>query len=87
MTSDMVVHKDERGIELRRSAFIGDDLDAEPVIPVSVLIKERLWVEAGHRDCSKHLPDGHGLEPARAFRDGRRRCNSGRPDGKSQQNG
>ena len=30
MTSDMVVHKDERGIELRRSAVIGNDLDAEP---------------------------------------------------------
>jgi hypothetical protein len=87
MTSDMVVHKDERGIELRRSAFIGDDLDAEPVIPVSVLIKECLWVKVRRGDCSKHLPDGHGLEPARAFRDGHRRCNSGRPDGKSQRNG
>jgi hypothetical protein len=51
MTSDMVVHKDERGIELRRYAFMGDDLDAEPVIPVSVLIKERLWVEVGRRQA------------------------------------
>jgi hypothetical protein len=33
MTSDVVVHKDERGIELRRSPFIGNDLDAEPAIP------------------------------------------------------
>jgi len=62
MTSDMVVHKDERGIELRRSAFIGNDLDAEPAIPVLVFINDRLF-GAGRGDCSKHLPNGHGLEP------------------------
>jgi hypothetical protein len=43
MTSDMVVHKDERGIELRRSAFIGNDLDAERAIPVLVFINDRLF--------------------------------------------
>jgi hypothetical protein len=69
MTSDMVVHKDERGIELRRSAFIGNDLDAERAIPVLVFINDRLF-GARRGDCSKHLPNGHGLEPARAFPDG-----------------
>jgi hypothetical protein len=69
MTSDMVVHKDERGIELRRSAFIGNDLDAEPAIPILVFINDRLF-GAGRGDCSKYLPNGHGLEPARAFPDG-----------------
>jgi hypothetical protein len=58
----MVVHKDERGIELRRSAFIGDDLDAEPVIPVSVLILKRLWVEAGRRNSVEHFLDGQAHE-------------------------
>jgi hypothetical protein len=57
-------------------------------IPVSVLITERLRVEAGRRDF-KHFLDGHALERGRAFTDWSRdrRCDSGRPDGKSQRNG
>ena len=53
--SDVVVHKDKRGIERWRTALIGDKLDAEPVIPVFVLIKECLWVKARRRDCVDHF--------------------------------
>jgi hypothetical protein len=57
--SDVVVHKDKRGIKPWRTALIGDELDAEPVIPVSVLIIKRLWVEVGRRDCVDHFLDVH----------------------------
>lgn len=73
MTSDVVVHKDECRIELWRSALIGNDLDAEPKIVVSVLIKERHRVHIGRRDCGEHFLDGHGFEGWRAFRLRRRR--------------
>ena len=89
MTSDVVVHKDKRGIKSWRTALIGDELDAEPVIPVFVLIKERLWVEVRRRDGVDHFLDVHAHECRRALTNGswRRRCDPGRPDGKPQHNG
>jgi hypothetical protein len=85
--SDLVVDEDKRGIELRRSAFIGDDLDTEPVIGVPVLSTERVF-EARRRD-HQHFLDRHALERGRAFTDCSWicRCETGRPDGESQRNG
>jgi hypothetical protein len=70
MTSDVVVHKNKRGVKPWRTALIGDELDAEPVIPVSVLIEERLWVEVGRCDRIDHLLDVHAHEGRRALTNG-----------------
>jgi hypothetical protein len=68
-SSDLVVDIYERRIELRRSAVIGNDLDAKPAIAVLVRSTDRIF-KAWCRDRVNYCLDVHAHEPIRALTNG-----------------
>ena len=78
--SALIVQVDKRGIELRRSAVIGNDLDAEPAIPVLIRITDRLFEARLSRQLAVSAGADRLHERHRTVDD---RQAAGQPDGRA----